>query len=534
MGATNCPETPRQRMIGMMYLVLTAMLALNVSKDILSAFVVVDETLTISNLNAEKTIEANYTAIAKQTAILGVEKVGDAASRAERLQQASKELIAYIDQTRTDLLDFADKGALTEDGKPKTAKDIESKDNSSNSSNFFINQSRAEQLKLEIQKYRNTILGLVDPEQRDQISQFLGLDTEGDFFNNDGDKETWERHNFDGMILIATVTLMNKLIGEVKNAESTILSIILNSIGAEDFKFNTIKGRAIPKSEIVFEGENYQADIIVAAYDSKQTPEVYYKIGIDSLPENQIESATRLEGDSGLVQLELRSSVGDHKYAGVIKVKKPDGTDGFYHFANKYTVIQPTATIAAERMNVLYAGIENPLSVSASVPQEKLSVSVAGCNTVKSGSSWNVTVPASLIGREVTATVTANTDGSSRSMGTTNFRVKRVPDPYVEIGAGIRGGRKTKVELMANPAVFAKMPEDFVYELRWRVMSYRVIFVIRGTEEAPVAVQGGAFSDALKSRINSAPSGTSIYFEDIRIQSPAGERTLGGIGVRLR
>ncbi|MDL2309281.1 gliding motility protein GldM [Bacteroidales bacterium OttesenSCG-928-B11] len=535
MGASNCPETPRQRMIGMMYLVLTAMLALNVSKDIINAFVVVDDTLVVANQNAEKNVEENYSFVDRQAAILGPEKIGDTPARAAALKKATADLVDYINQTRIELLRVADESELTEDGRVKTAKDIEKKDNTSNASNFFINNGRAEQLKNEIIKYKATILELVKPENRDQVKEYIGLDVEGTYYNNDDDKETWEKHNFDGMILIAGVTMMNKLIGEVKNAESAVLAHIATGIGAEDFKFDHIGGRSIPKSELVFQGENYEADIIVAAYDSKQNPKVYYKMGVDTLPENQRESAIELEGDKGVVKLQLAgSSIGDFKYAGFIMVNKPDGTPGYYHFSNKYTVMKPTATVAAERMNVLYAGIENPLSVSASVPQERLSLSIPGCNTPKTATGWNAVVPANLVGREVVATVTANLDGKNQTMGSTKFRVKRVPDPYAVIGADIRGGRKSKQDLLANPALLAKMGEDFVYDLRWKVLSYRVLFVIKGIEEAPIIVNGPAFNDQLRNKINSAPAGTTIFFTDIRVQSPAGDRSLQEISIRLR
>lgn len=535
MGAANCPETPRQRMIGMMYLVLTAMLALNVSKDILDAFVVVDETLITSNSNTELTINSDYSFLDSQKAILGEEKVRGALSQADELKKASDELVNYLNTMKSELLKAADNSDLNASGQPKSAGDIQNKDDYSRSSKFFINDGNAEALKKKILEYRNNILQFVPANLQENYNKAIGLDVEKTYKNSDGQNESWETHNFDHVILIATFTLLNKMVGEVRNAESTVLKQIISSINADDFKFDRVDGRAVPKSQMVFAGENYQADIIVMAYDSKQTPEVYYKMGVDTLTEAEISGAQKLEGEEGLARLILpSSSIGDHKYAGLIKIMKPDGKPGYYGFKDKYTVIKPSATVAADKMNVLYAGIENPLSVSAPVAPEKLSLSIPGCQVTKTGGGWNASVPLSQIGKQVTATVNADVGGRVQPMGNTSFRVKKVPDPVAYIGANIKGGRRTKQELMANDFVVAKMGDDFVYDMRWTIKSYRVIFVIRGTEEPPIVVSGNRFSDALKQKINSAPGGTSVYFTDIKASSPAGERTLNEIAVRIR
>ena len=170
MGATNCPETPRQRMIGMMYLVLTAMLALNVSVDILNAFGVVDETLRISNKNIEGKIANDYSALDKQKAILGEEKVKDAVERAEKLHKYSEEMIKYINDMKIDLLRYVDDTEFDKEGNLKTVKTIVSKDNYDKPTDFFIgvnNDGKAYELKKKIIEYRKNILSLVDEKRKD-------------------------------------------------------------------------------------------------------------------------------------------------------------------------------------------------------------------------------------------------------------------------------------------------------------------------------------------------------------------------------
>ena len=532
MGATNCPETPRQRMIGMMYLVLTAMLALNVSKDILDAFVVVDETLVTTIQNTDASLANEYNRLEQQRIILGEEKVKDALSKAKQLKKYSDDMVNYIMTVKTDLIKTVEKEAVNKNGQPKSAKDINSKDDASKPTNFFINEGRAVKLKTEIEKYRANALSLVDAKVQDDFTETMGLNVKGPYYNNDGTPESWENHNFNEIIMIACVTLLNKTMGEVRNAELMILKHIFASISAEDFKFDKVGGRSIPKSQMVFTNTNYEADIIVAAYDSKQNPIVYYKMGVDTLLESQIDGATKLDGENGLVKLTLpANSVGDVKYAGLIMVKKPDGQPAYYHFKDKYSVVKPSATVAADKMNVLYAGIPNPLSASAPVPPEQLLLSIPGCQTARNSTGgWDVTVPASLVGKQVTASVSTSTT----PLGSTNFRVKKVPDPVAYIGGNFRGGRVSKQELLNNAFVMAKMDADFVYDMKWNVLSYRVIMNVKGIDEATLVVSGARFSDDLLGKIKNAAPGTVFYFNAIRVSSPAGERPLPEISIRIR
>jgi gliding motility-associated protein GldM len=226
---------------------------------------------------------------------------------------------------------------------------------------------------------------------------------------------------------------------------------------------------------------------------------------------------------------------GEQKYAGLIKVVGPGGEAKYYGFKDKYTVLTPSATIAADKMNVLYAGISNPVSVSGPVAPDKLSVSFPGCNASnQGGGKFNVSVPTSLIGKTVQATVAAKVGESTKTLGQTTFRVKKVPDPRAVLGANIRGGKRAKAELLANPLIRAAMGDDFVYDLKWTVNSYRVIIVSKGMEEPAIVCQGSALSEKAKAAIQKASSNTVIYFSDIKVSSEAGSRTLDEFSVRIR
>lgn len=543
MGATNCPETPRQKMIQMMYLVYTAMLALNVSADILQAFVVVNDTLVTSTQNANLQNAGDYQWLLGQKTILGDAKVGPVYNKAMLLKKESDSMVKYIEDLRADLIYYVDGDTIavvkTDDGKTvkqmKTVATIDHKDNFDKPTDYLINKGYGEKLQKRILEYKSSILKLTDPKDRERLATGVGLNVDTKF-KKEGAVQDWAEHNFDHIITAASVTLLNKTIGEVRNAESLMLAYLKSSISANDFKFDHVGGRAIPRSQMVFSGGSYDADIIVAAYDTKVNPEVYYKMGADTLTEAGIGGATHLVGENGVVKLKIGTGgTGDQRYAGLIKVIDPNGQPKYYGFKDKYTVLKPSATIAADKMNVLYAGIPNPVSVSAPVDAGKLNVSFPGCGVSKAGNGqYNVSVPASLIGKTINATVVASLDKSSKAMGGTVFRVKRVPDPRAVIGANIRGGKHAKAELLANPFIRANMGTDFVYDLKWNVTSFRVTFTSKGYEDPAMACSGGAFSDAVRAKIQNASSNTVITFSDIKVSSPAGARTLDEIAVRIR
>lgn len=542
MGATNCPETPRQKMIQMMYLVYTAMLALNVSAEILNAFVVVDDTLTTTTKNAIYQNNNDYNWFEQQKVILGEAKIHDAYVNTKQLKKETDAMVKYIEKMRTDLIiavDGTDMAEVKNDkGKtvkvPTTVGTLVHKDNFDIPTDFMINKGNAAKLKKRIKEYKANVLKLVKPADRKSMEGALGLDVDVKY-THEGAVQSWEVHNFDHIIASATVTLLNKTIGEVRNAESQMLNYLKASISAEDFKFDHVSGRAIPKSQMVFAGDSYEADVIVAAYDSKQTPEVWYKMGADTLTEAGLGGAIKLEGENGVVKLKIGTSdLGEKRFAGLIKIMDPSGKPKFYGFSDKYSVLKPSAVISADKMNVLYAGIDNPVSVSAPVDPSKLSISFPGCQVVSAGSGkYNVKVPTTMINKPVVATVSAKLGETTKALGASEFRVKKVPSPRAVLG-NIRGGKYAKAEILANPVMRANMGEDFVYDLKWKVVSYRVVFVSKNMEDPAMVCQGAQLSEAVKAKIKKSSANTSITFSDIKVTSEAGTRTLEEFTIRVK
>jgi len=536
MGATNCPETPRQRLIGMMYLVLTALLALNVSKEILNAFAIVDEALHTSNQITESKNSQDYIELNRQKTILGEDKVAVAFEKAMQIKELSNKMVDFINQLKVNYIEYVEEApALNENGTFKTVAQLRLKDNVSKATNFMIAQGKAIELKEKLIEYRIQMLSFIDEQDREAMAETIGLDMNEKYRNTTGATEAWETHYFEGVIFAAGVTLLNKTIGEVRNAESGVLKYVIRSITQSDFKFSNVSAKVIPKSQNVFQGEAYEAEIIVAAYDDKQPIEAYWRMGSGVMTSTQ--GANLAKGDEGIAVLKIpTNAVGDFSFTGLIQMVGPDGVMQTHPFSNKYTVMAPSATAAADKMNVLYAGIENPVSVSAPVAAEKTSITLTGGGSfTKTGpGKYDISVPDALIGKTITVTISAELDGKHQTMGSNLFRVKRVPDPVAVLGGNFKGGKISKAELLANPFVLADMGTDFVYDLRWTVNSYQATFLIKGIEDAPITCNNRQFSDAIKNKINSCSAGTVIFFSDIKASCVAGTRTLNPITVILK
>jgi hypothetical protein len=194
------------------------------------------------------------------------------------------------------------------------------------------------------------------------------------------------------------------------------------------------------------------------------------------------------------------------------------------------------ATIAVTKMNVLYAGIENTISVCTSVGTETIFLQVSdGATSTKAGAgTYNISVHESFVGKAITININTEIDGKEQTIGSNSFRVHPLPDPIAMIGAHFTGGEISKNELLANPFIWANMGADFVYDVRWLINSYQVIFVTKGMEEKPIISNDREFSKEIKSRIESSDSGTMIIFDDLKASCGNITRTLNTITLRLK
>ncbi len=550
-------ETPRQKMIAMMYLVLTALLALNVSKEILDAFLVVNESMVSTNESLSSKIDDAYAKFKIQYD-LNKEKVGPYYEKAEDVKQGSKELISYIENLKLKLIEVSER--MTEEevianfykdtvinGNPTKYLDlgaVPTKDKYDMTTNYLVkrgdNQGDGEAyvLSSKINQYRTTVLNAMNlPEDSRQIG--LITNAPGVVYRDaDGKRQDWENHNFYTTILAADITILNKIIGEARSAEFNAVNYLYSSVSESDFKFDEIAAKVIPTSTYILQGQDYEADILVAASDSKLDATVRVLPGADTLTEANMNRAQVIEGSAGLVKLNFPgSNIGLQKYAGIIEMVDPETNKKTpYHFKGSYIVAPPALTVAPLKMNVLYIGVDNPVSISSpGIPDENIQSSIDQGILKKDaeGKDWIIRIDKMPKGvSKAYVSATANVDGENMPLGRAEFRVKRVPTPTAEI-AGQTDGQIDKNRLLAAGAIIPNM-RDFEFEIYYEVTGYTFATILNG-DWIPKNVRGNRFTGEINEIIRNGRRQQKFFFENIQAKGPDGSiRSLNPVNLELK
>lgn len=558
-------ETPRQKMIGMMYLVLTALLALNVSADILDAFAIVNDGLEKTNASVENKIEDYYNIFELQYS-RQPEKAQVYWDKANEIRVKTDEIINFIEKeikvplvleteniTEEQLLNSKDpKKALLRNTEKISdenrrvfyefeLKNIGAKDKYDAATNFMINNGNATILKNKIQEYRSFVVNTVEDAGLANYSKYVGLLTDVDhngekiiYTDNDGQELSWENKNFEHIILTAEIAILNKIVGEIQTTEYDAITALFKQIGSSDFKFESVQARVIQKSDFIIKGQNYEAEIFIAAADTSKAFDVKYFMGTDDYNKAKGEPV-KLNSKEGKVILNFpTTTVGMHKYAGRIEIPRPDGTMALYDFNESFQVVAPSATVAPTKMMVMYEELQNPISVSApGITSDDIIINVEGGKYTKDKNDGDYFVEVNKGAKIVKVKVSAKDDkGKIVDLGTQEFRVKKVPDPVVKIG-DITGGKVEKEVLLSIGRVMAVMKdfdfEGFNYVVdSYTVSTYRGTFIDKNNK-------GPKFSNEVIELISNAQTGQRIQFQDICVKSPKGEvRNVGSINIQIK
>lgn len=514
-------ETPRQKMIAMMYLVLTAMLALNVSVEILNAFLVVNESMETTNATFNSKIDELYTRFAKFNDD-NPEKVTPFWDKAKKAKELSEEFKAYLNDAKYEAISLSE-GITKEEASKIPLNEVKTKDKYDATTRYFIGSStdgsagKAGEMRKKLEEYRANLLNLVDPAKRGMIK--VGLETEGPYYDAGGVQQNWEMHNFYHTILAADVTIMNKLIAEVQNAEYDIVNHLLSEIGAADFKIDQIGATVVPKSQYVFQGESYEAEVFVTAMDTKQS----FSANI---------GGTHRTSENGVVKVQLpATSPGAKTVTGVVNFKKPDGTEVNAPVSFDYIVAPPSLSVSATKMNVFYIGVDNPVSISAGgVSPDQISASMSNGSISRSGGAWVVrpTAPGS-----ATVSVSAKLGDRSKNMGSVDFRVKNVPSPTAMI-ANTDGGTVSRDLLIASGAIIPRMPQDFEFDLNFIITSFNFSGNRKG-DIIDMKANGNRLTPDMVNFIRNSRSKEKIILEEIYAKGPDGRnRKLSPIVITIQ
>ncbi len=411
-GAKNCPETPRQKMISMMYLVLTAMLALNVSAQILNGYLAVDSSMRQNTKVSDSKVEQRKSEFAALMASSDSTKAMRMKSKIDSVIAQSDAFINYIDGLKLNII-------------KKVAGDENATLESVDQEGFNIGdlnivhqvglvekidgKTNGQILKEHMDQYREFMKSIADSSKRAALDKTFSTE---DIQSKEG-KVKWETSVFAEMPAIASLTVLDKIENDVKVAQGEALGALIGAMDADAFIVNKIQAYAIPNSSYIMKGGKYSAEIILAATDSTKKPVI--TINGKQLEKNRYEFVC--------------GNVGPGKYSGTMTLTKKNGEPVEYPFSSEYMVGEPTATVSADLMNVLYAGFKNPISVSVpGVPASSIQISPSNCkSSAKTGTGWTI-VP-SVVGTPCNISVSAVVDGKSQHIATKTFRVKKLPDP---------------------------------------------------------------------------------------------------------
>ncbi|MDR0874526.1 MAG: gliding motility protein GldM [Prevotellaceae bacterium] len=511
-GAKNCPETPRQKMIGMMYLVLTAMLALNVSADILNGFKLVNDSLSNTLKTAKVRNEGLYGDF-KYLADQNPTKVGEWLKKSEIVKAKSDSLYQYIDKIKIDIAKIAD----GEEGNPDN---LENAGNLDAAGQIGIVNGRGKVLRNLLASYSGTIVGLVDdPKMKEEFTKTF--ETKDKVVN--GTKTPWEDQVFESMPAAAAVTILSKFQNDIKNSEARIIQYLIGQIDASDFRVNKIEAMVIPNSKYVIKGGKYSAKIVLAAIDSTKQPTI--TVGGKVI-------------QNGLYEFGV-GTVGTVNYSGTILLPKSDGTSQSYPFKSDYTVGEPSVTVSADLMNVFYAGFDNPVSISVpGVPQSQVNASCASGNLRRSGSGWLITP--TKVGQDCVINVTATIDGKAQNFGGKTFRVKALPPPVGYIAYTDASGNPdkykgskpfAKAQLVGSKGVRAEL-DDADLDVKFRVLSFELTYFDSMGNSIILISDSQDFTDKQTQAIRGLSKGKQFFISRIKAVGPDRiERTLSPIQV---
>jgi gliding motility-associated protein GldM len=399
---------------------------------------------------------------------------------------------------------------------------MKSKDKYNETTIYFIGNSedgskgKAAEMKAKLAKYKLDLLNQVDAGERANIK--LGIDLDGPFYNASKVKQNWEMHNFYHTILAANVTILNKLVNEVQNAEMDLITHLKSKIGETDFKIDQVGATVVPKSQYVFQGENYEAEVFVTAMDSKQS----FTANIGGLRTSE----------NGIIKVSLpATSPGPKTVTGSVNYKKPDGTMESYPVTFDYIVAPPSLSVSATKMNVFYIGVDNPVSISAGgVSPDQINPSITNGSISRNGAEW-VVRPATP--GKAMVSVNAKLGDRMKSMGSVEYRVKNVPSPIAFI-ANTDGGAVSRDLVLASGAIIPRMPADFEFNLNFIVTSFKFSGNRKG-DIIDYSGNGNSLTSQMKDFIRGARRGEKVILEDIFAKGPDGKsRKLNSIVLTLQ
>ncbi|NNC84079.1 MAG: hypothetical protein HKN79_10925 [Flavobacteriales bacterium] len=549
--------SPRQQMINMMYLVLTALLALNVSKEILDSFIIVDEGQVTARRAFEGKLSqqlSNFASLAQENP----EKYGEPYEKAATIHDSASELITHINLIKAKTIAKTDGLEMEQVYDPKMdtvlgTGFINSKDNYDVNTEIMIGSEPASprteysdsdgdtynytalELKKRLENYRDLVTTNIkdNPKLIQSINEIFDYGKKRD---SQGQEVTWEVLNFYHVPIAATTALLSKLQADIRNAENDAIGNMFADVEKSSYKFTDLTSAVIPQATNVTTGANYEADVFLAAYDAQNVPEIRLgKPGV-RFDSTRLEldgeyDILEMEGTKGKVKLPA-GGLGQQQREGVIIFTPVGGQPVVEPFKLDYNVVAPTLVVSPTKMNVFYKGVDNPVTVGVPGFADKDVVPSISNGSISKGSDGYVVRVSSGTSADINVTCTLP-DGSKKSLGPAKFRVKSVPDPVAMFGGKGTSDATIKYnELTASQGVAAVM-KDFDFDLRFSVTKFNISMSVGG-QFITKASSSNRVTPEMKEMLSRAKNGQKVFIEGIRAKGPDGTvRSLGSLAFKV-
>jgi gliding motility-associated protein GldM len=553
---------PRQKLIGLMYLVLLALLAMNVSKSILESFVIINDGIETTAETFVASNEVLYTAFDKAASESPAAKKWQ--EKAEKVKKSANDLVAHIDVIKKKMYQAID--ALPDEGMDtmKLA-DVAAKDNYDEPSRLMgiaepatpksvadCEECSSTLLKQKLNDYQSGLLALFeDKDNKEDIASKIKFLSTPDLVDHEGKDSPWEVAMFYHNPLAAVATTLSKIQSDVRTAEAQVINRLYENIDAGGVSFNNVVGMAVLPKAFLTPSDSFSADIFTAAYDDRVNPEIFVFNG----PNGGVDSALLAKGETdinklmkgekgnkwgegdwyqmseedvkaGKGNLKIKPKIGATNWGGLIKLKTKKGPK-VYDFKSSFEVGVPSFAVSADAMNVFYMGIDNPVSVSAPMP--KFTASAPGLS--KSGKGW-VMRPKKPGNVTISVTGQDEVTGKNIPVGKAEFRVKRIPTPVAYV-AGKTGTIVLSKRELGDGVIQAKL-EGFVFDLRVKVKSFEITTTVNGDVKT-VKVSGNRMSSKAKDYVKRSSRGQRFYLENMAVKMPDGRTvTMGNVTVKIK
>lgn len=548
----SIPKEPRQLMINLMYLVLTAMLALNVSAEIINAFFMLDKGIKKNNKIVEESVKGVIASM-EETAKTKTQ-YQPLVTKAKEAKEITKGFYAYIDELRTQMVEesggeyspeeAAESGHPELAGKPKGKKDKDTPQRIFVSGDYTGAQKPAFEvpagpiLATKINELRQAYIDFVgklwdnggikgtifaDSKKKDAVLE--QLKNEMTLISDEGYEEakhegkSWAEFTFGHMPVAAIYPMLRKFQNDARTSEAAIVNYLAGQMGKMELTYDKFDVFSQSPKPYILLGETYEAEIALGAYSSQAD----FSVAV---------GGSGLKVVDGKAKYSARgSSVGQKTYSAKITVTNPQtGEKETFTKEFSYEVGQPSVNVSADKMNVFYIGVENPVTVAAAgVSTSAMKVSMSG-GTLTKKSGTNYIAKATKPG-EATITVADTKKGKSFPF---KFRVKRIPDPVVRLGKktdGLMGSGEFK----AQPGLAAWL-DNFDFDAKCQVQSYTLYYTRKRQDPVEIQGKGGRFSGKVSQAIRQAKPGDQYAFTNVKARCPGDKagRRVNGLAFKVK